>query len=113
MKTVILLLGSLVLVSCTWVEPSEEGKSVTLVKPAHVTNCQPLGTVTSSTKDAIGFIDRSEEKVAGELVDLARNKAASMGGNTIVAEAPAEGGSQTFRVYRCGQAIPATDNVHR
>lgn len=102
MKMVLLLLTSLALVSCTWVEPSEQGKSVTLVKPAHVTNCHALGTVTSSTKDAVGFMDRSEEKVAGELVDLARNKAATMGGDTIVSEGPAEGGSQTFRVYKCG-----------
>jgi hypothetical protein len=102
MKAVVLLLGSLWLVSCTWVEPSEQGKSVTLVKPAHVTHCQSLGTVTSTTKDAIGFMDRSDEKVAGELVDLARNKAASMGGDTIAAEGPAQGGSQTFRVYKCG-----------
>jgi hypothetical protein len=101
MKTIVLLLGTLTLASCTWVEPSEQGKSVILVKPAHVTNCQPLGTVTSSTKDSVGFVDRSEEKVAGELVDLARNKAASMGGDTIVVEGPAEGGSQTFRVYKC------------
>lgn len=102
MKTVVSLLASLALVSCTWVEPSEEGKSVTLVKPAHVTNCQPLGTVTSSTKDSVGFMDRGEEKVAGELVDLARNKAASMGGDTIVVDGPAAEGSQTFRVYKCG-----------
>jgi hypothetical protein len=102
MKTVVSLLAALTLLSCTWVEPSEQGKSVTLVKSAHVTNCHPLGTVTSSTKDTVGFMDRSDEKVAGELVDLARNKAASMGGDTIVAEGPADGGSQTFRVYKCG-----------
>ncbi len=102
MRTVFLLLGSLALVSCTWVEPSEGGRSVTLVKPAHVSSCQSLGTVTSSTKDSVGFVDRSEEKVAGELLDLARNKAASMGGDTIVAEGPAAGGSQTFHVYKCG-----------
>lgn len=102
MKTVVTMLGSLLLVSCTWVEPSEQGKSVTMVKPAHVTNCQPLGTVTSSTKDSVGFMDRSEEKVAEELVDLARNKAASMGGDTIVPEGPPASGSQTFRVYKCG-----------
>ncbi|MCB1701077.1 MAG: DUF4156 domain-containing protein [Pseudomonadales bacterium] len=102
MKTFVLLIGLLALVSCTWVEPSEQGKAVTLVKSSHVSNCQSLGTVTSSTKDTVGFVDRSEEKVAGELLDLARNKAASMGGDTIVAEGQPEGGSQTFRVYKCG-----------
>lgn len=102
MKTIVLLLGSLALVACTWVEPSEQGKSVILVTPAHVTNCQPLGTVTSSTKDSVGFVDRSEKKVAAELLDLARNKAASMGGDTIVAEGPARDGSQTFLLYKCG-----------
>jgi len=102
MKRLLPVLGAVAVASCTWVEPTAQGSSVTLVKSAHVAHCQLLGTVTSSTKDKIAMIDRSEEKVAEELVDLARNKAATMGGDSIVAEGPPSAGSQTFRVYRCG-----------
>jgi hypothetical protein len=59
-------------------------------------------TSSPTSKHSPGFIDRSKAKWAGELVDLARNKAATMGGDTIVAEWPVENGSQTFRVYKCG-----------
>ena len=40
MKTIMALLGLLAMVSCTWVEPSEQNKSVTLVKAARHP-CQP------------------------------------------------------------------------
>ncbi len=94
----VVLLGT----ACTWVEPTTQGGKVTLVKAPHVTHCQALGSVSSTTKPAVAGIRRSEEKVAEELVDLARNKAAGMGGDTLVAEGPVSSGSQSFRVYRCG-----------
>jgi hypothetical protein len=40
-------------------------------------------------------------KVAGELEALARNEAALMGGDTVVAELPVKDGRQVFGVYRC------------
>ncbi|MFV8818562.1 DUF4156 domain-containing protein [Haliea sp. E17] len=88
--------------ACTWVEPTAGGSKVTLVKPVHVSQCQPLGNITTNTKADVAGVMRSEEKVAAELLDLARNRAATMGGDTLVAEGPPAGGSQAFRVYRCG-----------
>jgi hypothetical protein len=35
------------------------------------------------------------------LVALARNEAALMGGDTVVAESPVKDGRQLFGVYRC------------
>ncbi|TGD71716.1 DUF4156 domain-containing protein [Mangrovimicrobium sediminis] len=102
MKYCLPLFAVLPLCACTWVEPSVQGSAVTLVEAVHVSHCQALGSVTSTTKDRVGIVNRSEEKVAQELVDLARNKAASLGGDSIVAQGPARDGSQSFRVYRCG-----------
>ena len=62
--------------------------------------CEKVGIVTATTKSDIGF-NRNPEKVRAELEILARNQAASMGGNAIVVRTPAAGGNQTFDAYRC------------
>lgn len=97
---VVLLFG---LSACTWVEPTEEGSRVVLVKASHVENCKSVGTVNASVKHEVGVYTRSEEKVMEELVILAKNKAAEMGGDTIVARGKASEGSMSFDVYKCGE----------
>lgn len=87
---------------CTWVKPTDAGKKVTLVKAFNVKNCTQIGTTTSSVKAQIGSIERSPEKVTQELIALAQNQAADLGGDSIVALAPAEDGSMAFAIYRCG-----------
>ena len=91
------------LASCTWVEPTKEGLDVILVKPHNVETCTKLGETTASVKHQIGPVTRSEEKVVEELVTLARNKAAEMGGDSIVATAPARDGVMSFEVYKCAE----------
>jgi hypothetical protein len=55
------------------------------------------------TKSDVAYIDRNREKVATELETLARNAAASMGGDTVVPETVvSEQGEQSFGIYRCG-----------
>ncbi len=90
------------LAACTWVKTSEEAKSVALVKPSIAQQCEKLGSTTSKVTDNIGPIPRSENKVQDELIDLARNEAALIGGDTIVAESAAADGVQRFSIYRCG-----------
>ena len=89
--------------SCTWVEPTKEGLDVTLVKPYNVETCIKLGETTASVKHQIGPVTRSEEKVVEELVTLARNKAAEMGGDSIVTIAPVKDGVMSFEVYKCAE----------
>ncbi len=101
MRKLVLVPFLLVLSACQWVKTTEGGENVSLVKMAHVVNCEKLGTTTSSVKDSIGFIDRKERKVMDELVTLAKNDAANMGGDTIVANKAISSGSQEFAVYRC------------
>ena len=86
---------------CTWVKPTDGGKQVTLVKAFNVKNCTKIGTTTSTVKSKIGSIERSPEKVANELIALAQNQAADLGGDSIVALTPAENGSMEFAIYRC------------
>ena len=88
---------------CTWVETTKEGEEVLLVKSFNVETCARIGSTTASVKHAIGPVTRSEEKVNEELVTLARNHAAEMGGDSIVANGPASSGTMSFDVYSCGK----------
>jgi len=97
----ILLLAYLASSGCTWVDPIPGASSVTLVQPAHVSHCKPLGTTTSQVKAKIGIINRSDEKVAGELLTLAQNSAVEIGGDTLVAEGAPSEGTQKFKIYKC------------
>ena len=93
----------LILTSCTWVEPTKEGSEVLLVKAFNVETCKKLGTTNVSVKHKVGIITRSEEKVTEELITLAKNRAAEMGGNSIVAKEPASEGAMSFEIFKCGE----------
>lgn len=87
--------------ACTWVKPTEAGAKVVVSDGAGVSNCKRKGEVESALKSRVGAFERNATKVAGELETLARNEAADMGGDTIVAESDVWEGKQTFGVYRC------------
>jgi MinD superfamily P-loop ATPase len=97
----IVVLGCAATSACTWVDPIPGASSVTLVQPAHVSNCKSLGTTTSQVKARVGIINRSDEKVAGELLTLAQNSAVEIGGDTLVAEGAPSEGTQRFRIFKC------------
>ena len=90
---------------CTWVEPTKEGGEVLLVKSYNVQSCEHLGSTKATVKHEIGPVTRSEDKVREELVTLAKNHAAEMGGDSIVAAGPVTDGSMTFTVYKCGDSL--------
>lgn len=101
--TCTLIPGILCLSACTWVEPTKESSEVTLVKAFNVNNCQKLGTTTSTVKHKVGIVTRDEETVTDELITLGKNRAAAMGGDSIVIKEPANEGSMSFEVYKCGE----------
>ena len=93
-----LLLG-LTLSGCTFVALTEAGSKVAQSSAQDVTNCTLVGDVSSQTKDKV-LVDRSTGKVKEELIVLARNRAADLGATDLV-ETGVEGGSATFKAYRC------------
>jgi hypothetical protein len=95
-----ILIGLIALSACTWVKTTEEGAQVQLVTAAGA-NCLLVGTVTTSVKDSLGPINRDEGRVREELIGLARNRAAVLGGNTIVMSRPPVEGEAGFDVYSC------------
>lgn len=95
------LAGFLVVATgCTWIQLTEGGADVMQATRSEAADCRLVGTVTSSTQDRV-LIQRGRGKVAEELIVLARNEAATLGGNTIVPVGPPVAGRQDFEVYTC------------
>ncbi len=92
---------SLLVSGCTWVKPVEEAKDIALVKPELAQHCKKISAVTVKVKDSVGFVNRRESKVQDELITLAKNEAATLGADIIVAETKEEEGRQRFGAYAC------------
>ncbi|MDH5612499.1 MAG: DUF4156 domain-containing protein [Gammaproteobacteria bacterium] len=89
--------------ACTWVETTKEGSEVMLVKPFNVKDCLKLGTTSATTTYKVGIITREDETVTEELITLAKNRAAELGGDSIVATGPAVEGKMSFDIYQCAE----------
>jgi hypothetical protein len=94
---------ALILGGCTWIELTDAGAAVAQGTAGEVAGCELIGDVTATTQDRV-VLKRGRGKVAEELIVLARNEAATLGGDTVVPRGPMEDGRQTFDVYRCGPA---------
>lgn len=99
--TVILLVAAACIHACTWVPLTPEGEQVGVAQADDVRDCERKGEVASILKSRVAGFERKPGKVAGELEALARNEAALMDGDTVVAESPVKDGRQMFGVYRC------------
>ena len=87
---------------CTWVKLTEPGGGVRVGTVAQVSACKKLGATHAKTSTRVAFFSRSPQKIDSELESLARNEAAEMGGDTIVAQGPASSeGRRSFDVFRC------------
>ncbi len=87
--------------ACSWVDAKPGAATVTVAQQARVASCVKVGKASAQTAHKIGFIHRGDEKIASELIALAKNEALAMGGNTLVANSEVEEGSQKFMVYQC------------
>lgn len=103
-QTSIMVLSLGLISACSsWVQLSPEAESVNLLTASQVTECRRIGTANVNALDEIGFIDRSATRLQDELVKLAKNEAARLGGTSVVPESTIEEGRQTFGVFYCRQ----------
>jgi hypothetical protein len=88
---------------CAWVTLTPEAETIRVAPSIEaVASCKKLGGISSQTRARIGFIARGKEKISDELITLARNSAAEMGADTVIAEGPPSvDGRQRFTAYRC------------
>jgi hypothetical protein len=98
-NAVVLTASVLMISSCTWVKLTSEGENVAILTADEVRNCTRTGTTTVEVLDR-AVLERNEDKVAGELRTMARNRAADRG-DAIVPSTQVVGGEQTFVIYRC------------
>lgn len=90
--------------SCTWVEPTKESEAVAVVTDAvKLEGCKKLLSTTSSVLDKVGFMERTEGLMVDELTTMAKNKAAAVGGDTIIAKGPIKQGSMSFDIFKCAE----------
>jgi hypothetical protein len=94
--------AALIAGGCTWVKPTAAGDGVHVGTATEVASCKKLGATHAKTSTKVAFFARSEKKIDAELETLARNEAADMGGDTIVAQGPTSSeGRRSFDVYHC------------
>lgn len=91
---------TLLLGGCTFVKLTSQGENVAVLQASEVGNCTPDGTTTVTVTSKI-VVNRENARVAQDLRTLARNRAAVLGGDTIVAVTQPRNGEQTFNIYRC------------
>ena len=100
-KTVILIASTALLLSaCSTLKLTAAGEKIRVLDPSEVSSCKNMGRTNTSVTAKV-IIDRPEDAVAKELLIVARNSAARMGGDTIVPLTVIENGQQTFVVYKC------------
>ncbi len=104
MKTLLIALLAITgLNACTWVELNQQGSKVTVVQEKRlIAGCQKVGAITAKTKYAlVPSSPRDAKKVANELNILARNEAAKLKANAIIASSNIIQGERTFTAYFC------------
>lgn len=84
-----------------WVELTDAGRDVSIVTPATAENCERLGRVTARSREQVAGLHRDPERLKRELKTLARNEAASLGANAILATTEVTDGRQSFDALRC------------
>lgn len=93
------LLGGLA--GCTWVDMTPEAEKVRVVPADRVADCSRVGELSTYTKAKVAGVSRSGGKVREELETLARNEAASIGADTIVAVSDVSEGRREYVAYQC------------
>ena len=104
MNSVKVVIASLFITSmtaCTWIDVTEQGSKVRVLAKEEVTSCKKVGTTTVKTAPSLAGLERHEYKIREELDTLAKNSAAEIGGDTVVAVGDAVDGRQVYGVYRC------------
>ena len=90
----------LVLVGCTWIKLTDAGAGVRQATETDVAGCERVGVASTKTTRRV-LLKRSSGQVQEELISLARNQAATLGGNAIVPTTYDDDGTRDFIVYRC------------
>lgn len=101
MKINIIIAATILLGACSSIQLTPDGEKVRVLGPNEVGSCRELGKTNTSVTATVAGIERPDDTIAKELIAIASNGAARMGGDTIVPLTVVEAGQQTFVVYKC------------
>ena len=99
----LITIATLLLGGCTFVKLTSAGENIAVLQASEVGNCipnTPTSTLTANVPNKV-VVNRESARVQQDLRTLARNRAAVLGGDTIVATTEPRNGEQTFNIYRC------------
>lgn len=89
------------LAGCATTQLTSTGQEARVLHSNQVGTCKYLGMTTVQVPAKIIGISLPKKDVEHNLQILARNALQNVNGDTIVPVAPKQGGTQTFRMYRC------------
>jgi hypothetical protein len=89
--------------ACSWVKPIEGASKVAVLQVDEVSQCQKLGSTSTSALAEVGFYQRDAVDIKQDLIKIAQNEAIRMQGNTIVANSELIDGRMGFDIYRCNK----------
>lgn len=84
-----------------WVKLTAAGADVRHVSSQVAATCTRVGRVSGVTRQRVAGVGRNDERVRAELLTMARNEAATLGANAVVATSEITDGKQTFDALRC------------
>jgi hypothetical protein len=100
-NSLLITLSFLLVTGCAKYVDIKDGSNQILVLTKKPTNCLSKGTVDVSVLAEIAYIERSEEYINKDLVQLAKNSAVSVKANTIIKIKSLTPGEATFSMYKC------------
>jgi hypothetical protein len=100
-KSISIIAATILLSACSGLKLTPDGEKIRVLQPSEVSSCRELGKTNTSVTATVVGIERPDETIAKELIIIASNGAARMGGDTIVPLTVVEAGQQTFIVYKC------------
>jgi hypothetical protein len=94
---------ALLAAGCQHVKPAEGASEVRVISTGEASRqgCVRLGETMVEVAAKVGFISRSEKKVAGELETMARNEAPKLNGNAVAPTGEISEGRRDYTIYRC------------
>jgi CRISPR/Cas system type I-B associated protein Csh2 (Cas7 group RAMP superfamily) len=101
MKILAILISTLIISACTWVNENTDGRSVNVSTADRIGNCQKAGDINVSVASKIGFIPRGKKKIQEELLVLAKNEAVKLQADTIIPLSEPGEGRQQYLAYNC------------
>jgi len=102
-NSLLISLSFLLITGCAKYIDIKDGADKVLLVKEKPTGCASRGTVDVSVLAEIAYVERSEENIDRDLLQLAQNSAVSVRANTLMKEKSPKLGEATFSMYKCNR----------